>query len=123
MGSLLKFASRRPDLHWGMAAEMGAPFRGDVPTLKEGEADSRLIQVNDPKIRIFDLSDPKQEKDYVEILDKVSNDWAQIIFIERHALKTVTVDPETKASIEDVRMKVYVEWLERYVEDSQKDQR
>jgi hypothetical protein len=109
--SLVKFANRtdgngRGKLHWGRAGKDGLPFRGDVvPSYTDAEFEERLVRVADPKNGTFDTGNEEENKEYLKVLDGVSNGWFQLIFIERWR------DEGQKNHT------VYIEWLEYFMED------
>ena len=57
--SIVKFMNNRQNhngLLWGRVVVDGAPYRGSAyPMAPEEEMENRLVQVFDPKLRIFDL--------------------------------------------------------------------
>jgi hypothetical protein len=109
--SLVKFFSEtkgngRGPIHWGRAGEDGAPFRGDVPTgMTEDEFSQRLAKVADSKNGTFDTSKSDENKAYLHILDKITNQWADCLFVDRR------FDENTGHWL------VYIEWVEYYMED------
>ena len=120
--SLVKYMNQinggsRGRLHWGRADLDGAPFRGNAPPIgPEEELESRLTRVHDARNRIFDTSDPKENADYMQVVDRIVNGWYQLVHRKhRHVL----VKYKDKDGMKVVKMKVlvYVEWLEPYMED------
>lgn len=107
--SLVKFMNQKEaggkPLYWGRADEDGAPYRGTPPTLPREEFENRLARVCDPHNGVFDLGDPEQNKQYLEVLDKITNGWAQAIFVDRK------YDEKKNTWL------AYVEWVEVYMED------
>lgn len=126
--SLVKFmhqkdAAGKP-LHWGRADLDGAPYRGAASSLMvpEEELESRLTRVYDPQNQTFDLSDPEDNKAYLAVVDKVSNKWAQLLcrkFMTVKVRRVRDLGDGVKEVTRDVKIKVYVEWLEVYMEDGQ----
>lgn len=122
--SLVKFMGRnqnggtRGSLHWGRADIDGAPFRGSAPPmLPEEEMEARLTKVRDPHNATFDTSDAEQNKEYLDVLDKIANGWAELI-ARKHI--PVRFKKKTEKGIErGMRMLVYIEWVEYYMEDGQ----
>lgn len=120
MSSLRKYVTNQQDtsgksLFWGRHDLDGLPFRGDNPPLyKEEEFDDRVVRVVDGKNGIFDIftnEDYETENGrsilgndkYVEILDRIANNWYTLLYIERF------FDEEKKLH--------YMEWVEWYLED------
>lgn len=89
-------------IHWNRAADDGAPFRGEPRLLTEEEYRKTTVKVVDAHNGIFDLEIPEQNKEYIEICDKVYNNAASFTYIER----MITVE----------HRKVYVEWVEYYMQ-------
>lgn len=130
--SLVKFVNQQKhggqSIHWGRHDLDGAPFRGDAPPMgTEEELDDRLVRVVDVKNRIFDLDVPAENAAYVEIIDKAANNWFTIIAKEMFKIPVIRtmsrVDPESKTTVvdkfRDIKIKVYLEWAEYYMQDGQ----
>jgi len=112
--SLFQFAKSRPEenLHWFRADIDGAPFRGTpIPGLTEDEAESRLVPTARPFNRMFDLSKPEDNKDYLLVLAKATNKAGEILFIKRHSLKSRKKNEDGTSSLV-VQYQAYVEWVE-----------
>ncbi len=114
--------SARGNVYWGRADRDGAPFRGAAPpTASEEELEDRLQKVADPHNRMFDLNNPEDNKAYLEVMDMWANGWANVVHRKHYGIRVrrVHVDPETqvKTITRDVHMKVYVEWVQFYMED------
>lgn len=112
MGSIVKFANRcaastGSELHWGRAAEDGAPFRGPIVMYKNDEYDRKVVRVADAHVEVFDIGDPEQKLAYQTILDRAASGWYQIL----------TRDCKWVDDERGTRMFVYVEWVENYYED------
>lgn len=104
-----KGKGKQPPVHWYRVDLDGLPYRGPVdPTLDQEQMDDRLAVVCDPHNRLFDLTDKADNKAYLEVVDKIVNGWWVLTrrqFYERLA------DDGT------VTLKVYMEWVERYLEN------
>jgi len=111
--SLVKFAARtegngRGKLYWGRADVDGLPFRGaSPPFFTEAEFDSRVVRVADPQNGTFRTWIKEENKAYLDVLDKILNNWAQLLFVERW---------RSKKRGQHV---VYIEWAEYFLEDGQ----
>ena len=121
--SLIKFMNQtngngRGNVQWGRADRDGAPLRSQTPlTMTEEEAEERLVKVADPHNQLFDLSDADQNTQYLEVLDKITNGWAQLL-APREVLKCKVRRKLPDGTIElDVRIKIYLEWAEYFMED------
>jgi hypothetical protein len=114
MSSLIKFESmlRRDSsgkpLHWGRADEDGAPFRGNPLMLTEEEYLDRVVKVKDAHNRVFDTSDPKQNRQYLLIVEKAAHGLAQVMYQKKRWRKKGKKGPYPV---------IYVEWLEFYMQD------
>jgi hypothetical protein len=96
----------RGRLHWHRATRDGLPFRGEMnPMMREEEFEERLVEVKDARNGIFDVNDPDQNARYQQILDRITNGWAQLIYVDRMPV------PEQRTWI------VYIEWADRFMED------
>jgi len=106
--SLVKFFNKcetesGKKLFWDRADIDGYPFRGPVPPMfTEEEYEQRVVRVADAKNGFFDVSDPEQNKKYLEIIDACCNGWFKCLYIERFWQNTT---------------KHYIEWVEFYMED------
>ena len=107
--SLVKFmgekSSNGQPLGWGRVDVDGAPTRGAIPTLPEEELQSRLTRVGDPKNQMFNTNDPEENKEYLAVMDKIVNGWAQCLHREMH------FDAASRNVL------VYVEWVEWFMQD------
>ena len=123
--SFVKYANgRKPNadtkLYWSRAGEDGAPFRGaEPPTLTGPEYDNRVARVFDAKNRTFDTSNPADNKAYLDVIDKISNGWYQLI--HRHHEPVVIKDEKDGVTTVKLKVLVYIEWLETYMEDGKPD--
>lgn len=80
------------------------PFRGPVPpAIKQDEVDE-LVTTAEGKVKLFDLSQPEDAKEYEMLYHRHANGWYRITHREHH------YDPQTHV------MRVYVEWLQLYKE-------
>lgn len=113
--SLLRFSNRATDrsannLHWGRVGA-GAdpfPFRGQqVPNYTEDEFEQRVIRVADAKNGFFDVSDPTQNKQFLDVMECCFNQWFQLTYLERFWV-------DGKGNRTTLH---YVEWVEYYLED------
>lgn len=115
--SIFKFANRvnggqGRQLFWGRADIDGAPYRGAAPPmLPAEELDDRLVRVADPFSRIFDLSNEHDTKAYLDVMDKIVNQWAHMLYIKR----VVTRNKKNDC----IRVRVILEWVEFYMQDGQ----
>jgi hypothetical protein len=94
------------DVYFNRVAVDGIPFRGQAPLLKSSEAEERLTQVNDAKNGTFYTGDPVQNAAYLEVVDRIANSWYQLIFVDRWR------------NDGDNHHYVYIEWVERYMQDT-----
>jgi hypothetical protein len=121
--SLFKFMQNvnggdRGHLHWGRADIDGAPFRGHtIPMAPEDELANRLTRVADPKNQIFDLSDPTQNRAYLDVLDKIVNGWGQLLNRSRRTVIHRIKLKETGEKVARMQVLMYVEWIEYFMED------
>jgi hypothetical protein len=114
---LVKFADQRNggngrQLFWGRSDVDNAPFRGvssPREIMTQDEMEDRLVRVRDPHNRLFDLSDPADNTAYMAVVDKVVNGWAQMMFVKR----VLSRNKKTGR----VRVQVYCEWIQPYMED------
>lgn len=95
------------DVYFNRVPLDGLPYRGQSPLLKNSEADDRLSQVNDAKNGTFYTGDAAENAKYLEIMDRIANNWYQLIFVERWR------------NDGDNYHHVYIEWLERFMQDTQ----
>lgn len=108
---LVKFTSRkdgngRGQLYWERADIDGLPFRGEQPPLfRNEEYEERVVRVADPKNGTFYTGDPEQNAAYLKIMDGIANSWYRLVFIERWRDEG------------DNHHRIYVEWLEYFLED------
>lgn len=93
----------RGPLHWNRAHIDGAPFRGSNPFLTEEEYETQTARVGDAHNRTFDLTNPEENKAYLDVLNMIVNTWAKLIFVERF--------------ITSEKKEVYIEWIQWYIED------
>ena len=109
--SLVKFKQHnsgngRGRLYWGRAHVDGLPFRGPYPpTMTEDEFDTRVVRIADPCNGTFRTWDEVENKAYLDVVDKITNNWAALIYVERWRDK------------KSDRHVVYIEWAEYYLED------
>ena len=90
-------------LHWPGTIE-GFPFRGgDIPDFKEDEIDNVPLMV-DFHVKIFELWKDEDREAYVQIRDRVANQWYQVVHIDR------------KYDDEHKNWRVYMEWHQIYGE-------
>lgn len=100
----------RGDLLWGRADLDNAPFRGPaVPMMTAEEMEERAVKVYDPQARTFDMSDPADAKDYLNILDCIYNGWWKQLYVRRFAFRN--------RKTRKIRIEIYLEWLQVYMED------
>lgn len=91
---------------WGRADIDGYPFRSPNPlSYTEEEFQAKAVRVADAKNGFFDLSDPDQNTRYLEVIDRHANGWYKLIWREHHYDEA------------NQKMRVYVEWLEFFMED------
>lgn len=120
--SLLRFVKEeesngRGQLHWGRADVDGAPFRGNnIPVGTEDELESKLVKTFDAHNQIFDLSDPESNTEYIKVMTKILNGRAQILHREHLQHKIRRHDPQTKSIVTEIRLKVYLEWADAFME-------
>lgn len=105
--SLVKFADQRQhngqQLFWGRVDQDGAPFRGQVPAvMREDEYEARVIRVRQFCNEKFDLDDAEANLRYCVVMDRIVNQWYELIYLDRFHKGT---------SIH------YVEWVEYFMED------
>jgi hypothetical protein len=93
-------------LFWHRASIDGAPFRApeNAPLLREEEFEQKVKRVGDSFVRVFDMADAQQQKDYQEILDRIVNGRGQVIHVDRQF-------DEKKGT-----WVVYIEWAEYFME-------
>lgn len=116
------------ELHWGRAHIDGAPFRGTPIRVPDEVYEQRVERVTEPKMRVFDLSNPADVVDYKEILGRITSGWCQLL--HRDFLKTTTV---RQTEVRDANnrvigyektqsngIKVHMEWTEFYMQDNQR---
>lgn len=87
-------------LYWGLAADIGMPFRGTPPALRAQELAMFVGVVADYRAGFFDVSDSNKLRDYVEILSRIEVGWYQL------RAKQLFVRENTH----------YLEWVEQYAE-------
>ncbi len=111
MSGLLRFAGVNEDykgrkLFWGRAGQDGAPFRGDaIPQYTEEEFETRVHRVMDARNGTFNTGDPKQNMEFLQVMDRIANNWAVAIVIKRRWPRNAE------------HPSVYIEWFEYYLED------
>lgn len=67
------------DLLWGRIEQDGLPFEGSPRALlREQEIQDRQVTVRKAYNRIFDLSDPDDNKAYLEVLEASANVWWEV---------------------------------------------
>lgn len=92
---------------WNRADVDGAPYRGiNPPLLTDEEYAQRVKRVYEPKNATFYTGDPTQNAAYVEVLRKIFNSWAKLIWIDRWR------EPGQQFYT------VAIEWCEFYMEDN-----
>jgi len=112
--SLVKFSNRTQssgkNLYWDRV-QHGAdslPFRGAQPPMyREEEYEAKTVRVADARNGFFDVSDPKANQQYLDILECCFNGWFQLVHLERF-----WTDPNGRRTHCH-----YVEWVEYYMED------
>lgn len=115
--SLVKFASRidgngRGKLYWGRAGVDGLPFRGHTaPTFTEEEFDERVVRIADPHNGTFHTWVPEENQKYLDVMDKIMNDWARLVYQETWREK-IKLNGRVQQGIVH-----YVVWAEFYLED------
>jgi hypothetical protein len=93
-------------LYWARAGIDGAPFRGQYPPdLTEAEYDDRVVRVSEPQNGFFDVTDPKQNAKFLDVMGKIYNGWYQGVHIERFWRGTT---------------QHYLEWNVYYMEDGKR---
>lgn len=107
MASLREFFNRKKtaqghDIHWGRLDVDGVPFRGNPPLLNEEEYERRVRQTRDAHAEFFDMTDRKQKKQYLAVLDGIVNGLYKLLHIERF------IKPDVH----------YIEWVEVFMEDT-----
>jgi len=111
MSSLVKFVQHQKTsggdkLYWGRVEEDGLPFRGPMPpNWTDEEFAERTTKVADPGNGTFYTGDPVQNKQYMEIIDRIANGWYGLVFTERWR------EPGDKCHY------VYIEWLAYHLQD------
>ena len=100
-----KDGNGRGNFWWGRADKDGLPFRGrQIPNYKEEEFEDRLVIVGDAKAELFDVTEDNETRQrYLEVVDRIVNGWYVCLHREHH--------------FSDGKMLVYIEWVERCVED------
>ena len=120
--SLVKFAGRsngngRGKLYWGRVEQDGLPFRGRAaPNYTEEEYEERVARVADPRNGTFRTWIPRENKQYLDILDMIFNGWAVGVYQERWRTRVRLHGRVTQ------RMVTYIEWVEYYLEDGSRTQ-
>ena len=79
--------------------------------LPDEELDDRLTRVADPHNRLFDLSVPEDNTDYLRVVDMIVNKLAHPLWVKR----VVTRNKQT----DRIKVRVYLEWVEIFMEDGQ----
>src|ERR1019366_5092936 len=107
MSGLVKFYNRKgadaQKLYWNRAEVDGVPFRGPQPPfMTEAEYETRTVRVADARNAFFNVHDPEQNKQYLEVLECCYNQWFQMVHLERFWNNSTLH---------------YVEWVEYYMED------
>jgi len=111
--SLVKFANRTQapngqKLFWDRVGIDNLPFRGaHAPMLTSEEFEDRAVRVADARNAFFDVMDPTQNKQYLDVVECVWNGWFRLVHLERF-----WVDEAGNRTT-----KHYVEWVEFYLED------
>jgi hypothetical protein len=105
--SLVKFSNRTHSagqrLWWGRSSVDGLPFRGPTaPVLPEDEYEARVVKVSDFRNAFFDVTVPRENKLFCDVMECCGNGWFQLFYLERFWRGTT---------------KHYVEWFEYYLED------
>ena len=91
-------------LFWGRAAEDGMPFRGKQQLYaSDDEYDDQVQTVSDFKFKLFDLKNPQEAAEYINVRDRITNGWYSELFIER--------------IITDTTQKIFLEWVEYFKQD------
>jgi len=109
--SLVKFTNRRDgngrgQLFWSRADVDGLPFRGtQAPLYRDEEYENRVVRVADSKNGTFFTGDKAQNKDYLRVMDGITNNWFQLVFIDRWRVE------------DDTNHYIYMEWVEYFMED------
>ena len=99
--------SRGVPLHWGRSDIDGLPFRGaEVPMYTEDEFEQRCRPVGEPNCRLFEVTDPQQQAEYLAVLRSIVNGRASAL--HRSA---PTVEAATR------RVFVYLEWVDNFIQD------
>src|SRR4051812_18402431 len=81
MGGLLKFKDeadgrqRDTELHFGRASLDGMPYRGKPMLLREEEYEELTEVVSDSHVKIFDITNEEQRKEFSEIIDRCISGW------------------------------------------------
>lgn len=108
--SLHKFLGEQDPRHGGPllypGAETGLPVRGAPGLLHQAEAD-RLVTVGDFKARMFVMDDPESAdfREYTWVMDHVVNGQFSVL-LKRELYPSAT----------DPRMRIWLEWVQRYAE-------
>lgn len=107
MASFREFFNRKKagngqEIHWGRLSEDGVPFRGQPSLLTDEEYERRVRRSRDAQAEFFDVSDAKQKKQYLRVLDGIVNGLYTLLHIERF------IRPDTH----------YIEWVETFMEDT-----
>lgn len=106
--SLVKFSDRHDagggrKLFWSRSDVDGLPYRGaSPPFMTDEEFEAKAVRVADARNNFFDVSDPQQNKAYLDVLECCFNGWFQMIHLERFWRQSTCH---------------YVEWVEYYMED------
>lgn len=67
-------------LHWSRLDVDGLPFKGMPPEgMKSRELDLALTPAMDVYVRMYDLSDPEQRREYELVIDRAANGWYNLI--------------------------------------------
>jgi hypothetical protein len=109
--SLVKFTNRkdgngRGELFWGRAGVDGLPFRGQAaPSYRDEEFEERVVRVADPKNGTFYTGDEEQNTAYLKTMDGIANGWFHMVFIDRWRDEG------------DSEHRIYIEWVEYFLED------
>lgn len=90
-------------VYWGRADRDGAPFIGPyAPNMPEEEYEERVTRVAYPMNGFFDVTNPEENAQYLEVIDCCLNNWFQLIYLQRWWNRTT---------------KHYVEWAAYYMQD------
>lgn len=134
MGSVIEQKARTVDehqrpLHWSRAHLDGAPFRGDPVRLPEELYAERVEKVTEAKVRLFDLSKPKDQIDYADILNRITAGVGQLVrreFLKSAVIRQVEIRDERDRVIgheksQSTGLQVHMEWVEFYMQDNQRN--